>query len=126
MSHLHAVAGEADKLLEPKGLPKSDREGLLHSSFCFRDSPLLTSLSKEFLHLQLFPRPSARIYFPNSFDTKDFAQLSSHMLYRTQRLLTVEQPPNKSDLSMSVCCTNTTTMFTADQAVVYLSTKYLP
>ena len=119
MSHLHAVAGEVDTLLEPKGLPKSDREGLLHSSFCFRDSPLLTSLSKEFLHLQLFPRPSARIYFPNSFDTKDFAQLSSHMLYRTQRLLTVEQPPNKSDLSMSVCCTNTTTMFTADQAGAY-------
>lgn len=119
MSHLHVVAGEVDTLLEPKGLLKSNREGLLHSSFYFRGSPLLTSLSKEFLHLQLFPRPPARIYFPNSFDTKDFALLSSHTLYQKRRLLTVEQPPSKSDLSMSVCCTNTTTMFTADQAVGY-------
>ena len=119
MSHLHVVEGEVDTLLEPKGLPKSDREGLLRSSFCFRDSPLLTFLSKEFLHLRLYPKPSARIYFPNSFDTKDFAQLSSHTLYRKQRLLTVEQLPNKLDLSMSAYYTNTTTMFTADQAVVY-------
>jgi len=94
MSHLHAVAGEADTLLEPPGLQKSDTEELLHSSFCFRGSPLLTSLSKEFLHLRLCPNQPVQIYFPNSFDNKDFTQLSSHMLYRKQRLLTVEQPPS--------------------------------